>query len=52
MDKYELPSLIIKVIKSQKKNSVCEIKTNRLEKLLTNFPNEDIGFNQYEAFKK
>ena len=31
---------------------MCEIKTTRLEKLLTNFPNEDMGLNQYEAFKK
>lgn len=43
LDKYELPSLLIKVIKSMKKNGVCEIKTTRLDKLLTNFPNPNIG---------
>lgn len=52
LDRYELPSLLIKVIKSQKKNAVCEIKTTRLDKLLTNFPNPDIGLDQYVHFKK
>jgi hypothetical protein len=52
LDRYELPSLIIKVIKSQKKNGVCEIKTTRLDKLLTNFPNAEIGLDQYVHFKK
>jgi len=52
LDKYELPSLFIKVIKAMKKNGVCEVKTTRVDKLLTNFPNTDIGLDQYKHFKK
>ena len=33
LDTYTLPSLIIKVIKSMKKNGVAEIRTTRMEKL-------------------
>ena len=43
LDSYTLPSLIIKVLKTMKKNGVCEIKTNRVEKLKNNFKNEQIG---------
>ena len=43
LDAYPLPSLMIKVIKSMKKNGVCEVKTTRIPKMKTNFPNEDIG---------
>jgi len=47
LDSYTLPSLIIKMIKSMKKNGVIEATTTRIDKLKTNFANEDIGFDQY-----
>mmetsp|Transcript_14318 Transcript_14318/g.22299 ORF Transcript_14318/g.22299 Transcript_14318/m.22299 type:complete len:171 (-) Transcript_14318:657-1169(-) len=43
LDSYELPSLLIKIIKSMKKNGVVEIRTRRMEKLRTNFENPQIG---------
>ena len=52
LDSYTLPSLVIKVIKTMKKNGVTEITTTRIEKLLSNFENEDIGLNQHEQFKE
>lgn len=40
LDTYTLPSLLLKVIKSMKKNEVCELQTTRVDKLKTNFPSE------------
>ena len=45
LDEYTLPSLFIKVIKSMKKNGVVEVRTNRIDKLQTNFANEELSFN-------
>ena len=42
LDEYSLPSLMIKIIKSMKKNGVVEVTTNRLDKLQSNFVNEQI----------
>ena len=50
LDTYTLPSLMIKVIKSMKKNGVCEVKTTRMAKMRTNFKNEEIGLDQEEQF--
>ena len=33
LDSYNLPSLIIKIIKSMKKNGVVEVTTSRIDKL-------------------
>lgn len=33
LDDYNLPSLMIKILKSMKKNGVVEVTTNRLDKL-------------------
>ena len=52
LDEYELPSLFIKVIKSMKKSGVVEVTSTRMDKILTNFPNEKIGFDQYKEFKE
>jgi len=52
LDEYSLPSLMIKIIKSMKKNGVVEVTTNRLDKLQSNFVNEQIGFDQYSLFKE
>ena len=38
---------MIKIIKSMKKNGVVEVRTTRIDKLKTNFANEDIGLDQY-----
>jgi hypothetical protein len=43
LDSYELPSLIIKVIKTMKKNGVTTIETTRIDKLHTNFKSELLG---------
>ena len=43
LDTYSLPSLMIKIIKSMKKNGVVEVKTTNIAKLQTNFANETIG---------
>ena len=48
LDSYTLPSLIIKMIKAMKKNGVVQVRTTRIDKLKTNFANEDIGFDQYK----
>jgi len=40
LDDYELPSLMIKFIKSMKKNEVSELVTDKIEKLTTNFKNQ------------
>lgn len=47
LDTYTLPSLLIKILKSMKKNGAVEIQTSRIDKLKTNFANEDIGLDQY-----
>ena len=47
LDSYELPSLMIKIIKSMKKSGVVEVTTIRVEKMRSNFPNEALGFDQY-----
>jgi hypothetical protein len=52
LDEYVLPSLMIKIIKSMKKNGVVEVTTKRLDKLQSNFANEQIGFDQYTLFKE
>ena len=44
LDSYTLPSLMIKILKSMKKNGVVEVKTSKVEKLMTNFANTSIGF--------
>ena len=49
LDAYTLPSLVRKVIKSMKKNEVCELITTKVDKLRNNFANEH--FDQYKAFK-
>ena len=40
LDDYELPALLIKVIKSMRRNEVIEFVTTKIDKLLTNFPNK------------
>ena len=37
LDDYNYPSLLVKVIKSMKKNEVCEFITDKIEKLRNNF---------------
>ena len=37
IDDYQMPSLLIKLIKSMKKNSVVEMTTTRIDKLHRNF---------------
>lgn len=49
LDSYQLPSPLIKVLKSMKKLELCEFETTNIEKLRTNFPNK--YFNQLELFK-
>jgi len=44
LDSYTLPQMVIKVIKSMKKNGVVEVSSSRIDKFLTNFANEAIGF--------
>ena len=51
LDSYNLPSLMIKILKSMKKNGVVEVKTSRVDKLKTNFANTSIGFDQHALFK-
>lgn len=50
LDCFTLPSIVRKVVKSMKKSEVCELRTNRVDKLLTFFPNE--VFDQYKLFKE
>ena len=40
VDDYMLPSLLIKLLKSMKKNEICEFETTKIDKLHTNFANE------------
>jgi hypothetical protein len=47
LNSYTLPSILIKLIKSTKKNGCVEMTTTRLEKVKTNFKS-DI-FNQHEV---
>ena len=44
LDSYELPSLIMKVLKTMKKNGVTQVSTTRIDKLRTNFANSDLKF--------
>lgn len=44
LDSYTLPSLMIKILKSMKKNGVVEVYTSRVDKLKTNFANTSIPF--------
>lgn len=37
IDDYQMPSLLIKLIKSMKKNSVAEMTTTKIDKLHRNF---------------
>jgi len=40
LDKYALPSVLIKVIKSMKRNEVCElVMKGQFDRLTSNFPN-------------
>ena len=48
LDCFTLPSIVRKVVKSMKKSEVCELRTNRVDKLLTFFPSE--VFDQYKLF--
>lgn len=50
IDDYQLPSLLIKLIKSLKKNSHVVMETTRIDKLHKNFPSEFL--NQYDSFKQ
>lgn len=50
LDTYTLPSLIIKIIKSMKKNGVIECTSTCIEKLQTNFSND--CFDQYKVMKE
>lgn len=52
LDSYSLPSLIPKVMKTMKKNGITEITTTRIEKLHSNFVNEEIGLDQFKSFKE
>lgn len=38
IDEYNLPSLLIKLIKSLKKNQVAEMTTTKVDKIHKNFP--------------
>lgn len=49
IDDYTLPSVLIKLIKSLKKNSVAVMETTRLDKLHKNFASE--MFDQYKCIK-
>jgi hypothetical protein len=49
IDDYQMPSLLIKLIKSMKKNSVAEMTTTRIDKLHRNFPSAFLD--QYKIFK-
>lgn len=50
IDDYTLPSLIIKLIKSMKKNQKSEMTTTRIDKLHKNFASPFLD--QYKAFKE
>ena len=42
----------MKVLKTMKKNGVCEISTTRIDKLRTNFANPDLKFDQHTMLKE
>ena len=48
IDDYQMPSLLIKLIKSMKKNSVAEMTTTKIDKLHRNFASSFLD--QYKAF--
>ena len=50
LDQYTLPKVIRKVVRSMKKGEICEVKTDQVSKLCTNFPSE--VFDQYALFKE
>jgi hypothetical protein len=50
LDNFDMPSLLIKVIKSLKKYDVCEFITNKIDKLRTNFANPQMD--QYKLFNE
>lgn len=49
LDRYTLPQVIIKVLKSMHKYEVCEFITTRVDKLHSNFASH--VFDQYSLFK-
>ena len=50
LDTFTLPRIVRKIVKSMKKGEVCELRTSKVDKLLTFFPNE--VFDQYKLFKE
>ena len=50
LDRYTLPSVLIKVIKSMRKYEISEFITTRVDKLHTNFANHI--FDQHQLFKQ
>lgn len=52
IDSYSLPSLMIKILKTMKKNGVVEVRTTRVAKMQSNFANEMIGLDQHKDFKE
>lgn len=50
IDEYKLPSLLIKMIKTMKKNTVAFMTTTRIDKLHTNFKSDFLD--QYTLFKE
>ena len=50
LDKYNIPALLIKFLKSLKKYEVSEFITTKIDRLRTNFQND--YFNQYEFFQE
>lgn len=50
LDQYDLPSILIKAIKSMKKMEYCEFITTKIDKLLTNFSNAQLD--QYQLFSE
>lgn len=50
LDQYTLPKVIRKAVRSMKKREICELKTDQVSKLCTNFPNQ--VFDQYKLFKE
>lgn len=50
LDSYTLPSLMIKIIKSMKKNGVVEVSTTRTDKMLGNFASDFLD--QHKVIKE
>jgi len=48
IDDYEMPSLLIKILKSIQKNQVVQLTTTQVDKLRTNFPSDFLD--QYAVF--